>query len=70
MAGMQVIFSSRTHSQLSQTIAELQRTGFADSVSTVSLGSRKVGFGLLKPQQAVPYDVDLCPGQNLIVYVL
>ena len=40
-AGVQVVFSSRTHSQLRQTMAELQRTGFAGTVSAVTLGSRK-----------------------------
>ena len=39
---MQVIFCSRTHSQLSQTIAELHRTLFADSTTGVTLASRKV----------------------------
>ena len=41
-AAMQVIFCSRTHSQLSQTIAELHRTLFADSTTAVTLASRKV----------------------------
>ena len=39
---LQVIFCSRTHSQLSQTVAELHRTLFADSTTAVSLASRKV----------------------------
>eukprot|EP00877_Chromochloris_zofingiensis_P012995 jgi/Chrzof1/794/Cz01g29030.t1 len=37
----QIIFCSRTHSQLSQFIGELHRTRFADTVSVVALGSRK-----------------------------
>ncbi|DBA94863.1 TPA: hypothetical protein ACH3X1_002400 [Trebouxia sp. C0004] len=37
----QVFFCSRTHSQLSQFVDELQRTTFADSIATVSLASRK-----------------------------
>jgi hypothetical protein len=38
----QVIFASRTHSQLSQFVGELHRTPFADELSLVALGSRKV----------------------------
>ena len=41
---LQVFFCSRTHSQLSQFIKELQRTAFADTISTVALASRKVGL--------------------------
>lgn len=37
----QVIFCSRTHSQLSQFVGELHRTSFADTLSLVALGSRK-----------------------------
>ncbi|DBA85066.1 TPA: hypothetical protein ACH3X2_005791 [Trebouxia sp. C0005] len=37
----QVFFCSRTHSQLSQFVSELQRTTFADSITSVSLASRK-----------------------------
>ncbi|GAB4815220.1 hypothetical protein N2152v2_002266 [Parachlorella kessleri] len=37
----QVIFSSRTHSQLSQFVGELRRTRFKDSQSLVALASRK-----------------------------
>ena len=36
-----VYFCSRTHSQLSQFIKELQKTIFANEMSVVSLGSRK-----------------------------
>ena len=36
----QVIFSSRTHSQLAQFLAEIQRTDFANQFSIVTLGSR------------------------------
>ena len=36
----QVIFSSRTHSQLAQFLAEIQRTDFASHLSIVTLGSR------------------------------
>lgn len=39
---LQVFYCSRTHSQLSQFISELQRTSFADTVATVALASRKV----------------------------
>jgi chromosome transmission fidelity protein 1 len=38
----QIIFCSRTHSQLSQFVAELRRTGFADRLSVVALASRGV----------------------------
>ena len=40
---LQVFFCSRTHSQLSQFVSELQRTRFADTVAAVALASRKVG---------------------------
>ncbi|KAL6782475.1 XPD4 [Auxenochlorella protothecoides x Auxenochlorella symbiontica] len=36
----QIIFCSRTHSQLSQFVGELRRTRFVDSLSLVVLGSR------------------------------
>ncbi len=39
---IQVFFCSRTHSQLSQFVSELQRTAFADTIATVALASRKV----------------------------
>ena len=39
---LQVFYCSRTHSQLSQFISELQRTSFADTVASVALASRKV----------------------------
>jgi len=39
---VQVFFCSRTHSQLSQFVSELQRTTFADTIASVSLASRKV----------------------------
>lgn len=38
---LKVFFCSRTHSQLSQFVGELQRTKFAASLQSVSLGSRK-----------------------------
>lgn len=37
----QIIFCSRTHSQLSQFVGELHRTPFGESLSLVALGSRK-----------------------------
>lgn len=37
----QIIFCSRTHSQLSQFVGELHRTPFADTISLVALGSRR-----------------------------
>ena len=37
----QIIFCSRTHSQLMQFVGELKKTRFRDSMSLVSLGSRK-----------------------------
>lgn len=37
----QIIFCSRTHSQLTQFVGELHRTSFADTLSLVALGSRK-----------------------------
>ena len=37
----QVIFCSRTHSQLSQFVGELHRTPFGDSMTLIALGSRK-----------------------------
>lgn len=43
---LQIIFASRTHSQLSQFVGELHRTPFADEMSLVALGSRKVRRGL------------------------
>jgi hypothetical protein len=38
---LQIIFASRTHSQLSQFVGELRRTPLAGCVSLVALGSRK-----------------------------
>lgn len=38
---MQIIFCSRTHSQLTQFVGELHRTPFADAMSLVALGSRR-----------------------------
>ncbi|KAG6545059.1 hypothetical protein Mapa_013754 [Marchantia paleacea] len=38
---LKVFFCSRTHSQLSQFVGELQRTVFSSSLRSVSLGSRK-----------------------------
>jgi chromosome transmission fidelity protein 1 len=37
----QIIFCSRTHSQLSQFVGELHRTPFAESMSLVALGARR-----------------------------
>jgi chromosome transmission fidelity protein 1 len=37
----QVIFCSRTHSQLSQFVGELHRTRFADSLSLAAVASRR-----------------------------
>jgi len=37
----QIIFCSRTHSQLTQFVGELHRTPFADTFSLVALGSRR-----------------------------
>lgn len=41
-ARRQVIFCSRTHSQLSQFVGELRRTRFAESLAVAALGSRQV----------------------------
>lgn len=38
---LQVIFCSRTHSQLTQFVGEIHRTKFSDLMSLVSLGSRQ-----------------------------
>ena len=40
---LQVIFGSRTHSQLSQFIGELRRTDLTAKISVVALAARKVG---------------------------
>ncbi len=39
--GLQIVFASRTHSQLGQFASELKRTEFASRVTTCSLGSRQ-----------------------------
>jgi chromosome transmission fidelity protein 1 len=36
-----IIYCSRTHSQISQFVREIQKTAFADRIRVVSLGSRK-----------------------------
>lgn len=38
---LQVIFCSRTHSQLSQFVSELRRTGLGERLALLPLGSRK-----------------------------
>lgn len=38
---LKVFFCSRTHSQLSQFVGELQHTEFGTTLQSVSLGSRK-----------------------------
>lgn len=38
---LQIIFASRTHSQLGQFAKELKRTAYASKVTTCSLGSRQ-----------------------------
>ncbi|KAJ8756103.1 hypothetical protein K2173_024650 [Erythroxylum novogranatense] len=39
--GLKIFFCSRTHSQLSQFIKELNKTAFANEITAVCLGSRK-----------------------------
>ena len=61
-ARRQVIFCTRTHSQLSQFVGELRRTRFAESLAVAALGSRQVaGLGpvalaclLARPPWVVP----------------
>ncbi|CAG8490837.1 8736_t:CDS:10 [Paraglomus brasilianum] len=38
---LQIYYASRTHSQLAQFINELRKTGYAEDIKSVSLGSRK-----------------------------
>ena len=42
---MQIIFCSRTHSQLSQLVSELRRTDLTSKVSVVTLAARKASEG-------------------------
>lgn len=37
----QIVYCSRTHSQLAQFLGEIRKTSFADRVSVITLGSRK-----------------------------
>ena len=39
--GVKIIYCSRTHSQLSQFIHELEKTSYADTTQVISLGSRQ-----------------------------
>ena len=41
-SGVQILFCSRTHSQLSQFVGELRRTKYKDSMSLAALASRQV----------------------------
>ena len=38
---VQIIFCTRTHSQISQIVNEIKRTGFSEEVSVVPIVSRK-----------------------------
>jgi len=50
----QVIFCSRTHSQLSQFVGELRRTRFAESLSAAAVASRQVRPAALPGMRACP----------------
>ncbi len=39
---LQIFYTSRTHSQLSQFVREIQKSPFADDVRVVSLASRNI----------------------------
>lgn len=64
----QVIFCSRTHSQLSQFISELRRTEFKDNISVVALASRKVKIDPVKANARFPYLSLIFNG--LVIYTL
>ena len=41
MFSFQIFYASRTHSQLSQFVHEIQKTPYKDTISVVPLGSRQ-----------------------------
>lgn len=45
---LQIYYCSRTHSQLSQFVREVQKSPFGKDTRLVSLGSRQVRGGVLK----------------------
>jgi hypothetical protein len=62
----QVIFCSRTHSQLSQFVSELKRTDLTSKVSVVALAARKVrgkndACPYPPPMMHLPIPDDACP---------
>ena len=65
----QLIFCSRTHSQLSQFVHELHRTCFADELTLVAVGSRKNLCVNEQVGSTLGGSADIVEALGLVVYI-
>lgn len=62
---LQIYYCSRTHSQLSQFVREVQKSPFGKDTRLVSLGSRQVRAAVLRnPEPTARSCVDLVPQKS------